>query len=313
MWRSYKQELYQGYVKDKNPRIARENPPSSYTHPLEEWQLFVDNCNTPEFKESSERNTKNREKQTMPSCSGRRLASVVRHNIASERGVPDSEVGRSEAYIVLHTRQDKSLQCSELVDALKTYMTVHPESRATAVDDALMQTTHADKRGFRGMGTGISKTQIRMGEPMRKKAARLLEKNTELENTINNMHVQFQQQMDELRSLIMRQAGASTSNNASPHAHASCHGVEVDTSSIGRECYLRAGWPMRNVAKGIVQDVNPLSELGGIQLGEDNCKVYVIAVMEPNILLPCPHDEYTMTLGQLGQGSVIWPKVALPF
>ncbi|KAL5717284.1 hypothetical protein ACHQM5_010318 [Ranunculus cassubicifolius] len=147
---------------------------------------------------------------------------------------------------------------------------------------------------------------------MRKKNARLREKNNELENTIHNMHTQFQQEMDELRSLIMRQGAASTSNVTSPHAHASSHTAEVDTM-IGKECNLRAGWPMRNVAKGIVQDVNPQNDLGGIHLGEDNCKVYVIAVMEPNILLPCPHDEYTMTLGQLGQGSVIWPKEALQF
>ncbi|KAL5717285.1 hypothetical protein ACHQM5_010319 [Ranunculus cassubicifolius] len=50
MWRSYKQELYRDHVKDKNPRIVRENPPSTYTQPLEEWKIFVDNCNTQEFK-----------------------------------------------------------------------------------------------------------------------------------------------------------------------------------------------------------------------------------------------------------------------
>ncbi|KAL5713890.1 hypothetical protein ACHQM5_015925 [Ranunculus cassubicifolius] len=238
MWRNYKHELYVEHVKGKNPIIARGNPPPDSTIPLEDWQSFVDICNTQEFKESSERNTKNREKQTMPSCSGRRLASVVRHNIASARGVPDSEVGRSEAYIVLHTRKDKSLQSPEFVDELNTYMTVNHESRATAVDDALMQTCGADSRGrFLGVGTGVCKTQVRLAEPMRKKNAILQEKNNELERTITNMG--------------------------------------VDTSSIGKECNLRAGWPMRTVAKGILQDVDPRSEFCGIRLGEDNCKVCV--------------------------------------
>ncbi|KAL5729748.1 hypothetical protein ACHQM5_002651 [Ranunculus cassubicifolius] len=105
----------------------------------------------------------------------------------------------------------------------------------------------------------------------------------------------------------MTQGAVSMSNVASP---TSSQAAEVDTSSIGKECNLRAGWPMRNVAKGIVQVVDPQFEFCGIPLGEDNCKIYVIAVMEPNILLPCPHDD-TMTLGQLGQGSIIWPKEAL--
>ncbi|KAL5713947.1 hypothetical protein ACHQM5_015975 [Ranunculus cassubicifolius] len=212
----------------------------------------------------------------MPSCSGRRLASVVRHNIASARGVPDSEVGRLEAYIVLHTRKDKSLQSPECVDELNTYMTVNHESRATAVDDALMQTCGADSRGrFLGVGTGVCKTQVRLAEPMRKKNAILQEKNNELERTITNMGVQFQQQVDELRSLIMSQGRTFAPDVASPHSNTSGHAAEVDTSSIGKECNLRAGWPMRTVAKGILQDVDPRSEFCGIRLGEDNCKVCV--------------------------------------
>ncbi|KAL5731424.1 hypothetical protein ACHQM5_004152 [Ranunculus cassubicifolius] len=123
-----------------------------------------------QLRQSSERNTKNREKQTLPSCSGRKLASVVRHEIATAKGVPDSEVGRSETYIVLHTRMDKSLQCPELVDDLNTYMTVHPESRATAVDDALMQTRGACSGGrFLGVGTGICKSQVRWSQMRRRR------------------------------------------------------------------------------------------------------------------------------------------------
>lgn len=84
-----------------------------------------------------------------------------------------------------------------------------------------------------------------------------------------------------------------------------------DTAYIGKECNLRAGWPIRTVAVGIVQGVDPRMELNGLRIGDDNFKVYVTIVYEQDIELPHPHNDYCTTLGHLGQGSIIWPKEAL--
>ncbi|KAF5183546.1 hypothetical protein FRX31_026867 [Thalictrum thalictroides] len=66
-------------------------------------------------------------------------------------------------------------------------------------------------------------------------------------------------------------------------------------------------------ARGIVQDVDPLTENGNRKLEEGNFKVYVNVVHDTNVQLPCPHDEYFTTLGHIGQGSVIWPRELLVF
>ncbi|KAF5190879.1 hypothetical protein FRX31_019533, partial [Thalictrum thalictroides] len=82
--------------------------------------------------------------------------------------------------------------------------------------------------------------------------------------------------------------------------------VEMGNECIGKEYYLLGGWPLRHVAKGVLLDVNPDSELGDRKLGEGNTKVYVSVVNESSAELPYPHDRWIATLGQLGQGYVIW-------
>ncbi|KAF5204459.1 hypothetical protein FRX31_005954, partial [Thalictrum thalictroides] len=89
----------------------------------------------------------------------------------------------------------------------------------------------------------------------------------------------------------------------------------VDNANIGKECDMRGGcrWPLQVAARGIVQDVDPLTDFGNRKLEEGNFKVYVNVVHDPNVQLPCPHDEYFTTLGHIGQGSVIWPRELLVF
>ncbi|KAF5206844.1 hypothetical protein FRX31_003569 [Thalictrum thalictroides] len=89
----------------------------------------------------------------------------------------------------------------------------------------------------------------------------------------------------------------------------------VDNANIGKECDMRGGcrWPLQVVARGIVQDVDPLTDFGNRKLEEGNFKVYVNVVHDSNVQLPCPHDEYFTTLGHIGQGSVIWPRELLVF
>ncbi|KAF5195013.1 hypothetical protein FRX31_015399 [Thalictrum thalictroides] len=64
----------------------------------------------------------------------------------------------------------------------------------------------------------------------------------------------------------------------------------VDNANIGKECDMRGGcrWPLQVVARGIVQDVDPLTDFGNRKLEEGNFKVYVNVVHDPNVQLPCP-------------------------
>ncbi|KAF9619742.1 hypothetical protein IFM89_009084 [Coptis chinensis] len=87
--------------------------------------------------------------------------------------------------------------------------------------------------------------------------------------------------------------------------------TKVVNEYIGKECDLRGGWPLRVVARGIVQDINPNTEFGNRRLEEGNFKVHVNVVYDGGAVLPLPHDDWRSKLGEVAQGSVIWPKELL--
>ncbi|KAF9612928.1 hypothetical protein IFM89_004344 [Coptis chinensis] len=91
----------------------------------------------------------------------------------------------------------------------------------------------------------------------------------------------------------------------------SSHASPVVNEYIGKECDLRGGWPLRVVARGIVQDIDPNIEFGNRRLEEGNFKVHVNVVYDGGAILPLPHDDWRSKLGEVAQGSVIWPKELL--
>ncbi|KAF5205405.1 hypothetical protein FRX31_005008 [Thalictrum thalictroides] len=84
----------------------------------------------------------------------------------------------------------------------------------------------------------------------------------------------------------------------------------VDNANIGKECDMRGGcrWPLQVVARGIIHDVDPLTDFGNRKLEEGNFKVYVNVVYDLNVQLPCPHDEYFTTDGSLESTVVFFGK-----
>ncbi|KAF5181670.1 hypothetical protein FRX31_028743, partial [Thalictrum thalictroides] len=55
----------------------------------------------------------------------------------------------------------------------------------------------------------------------------------------------------------------------------------VDNANIGKECDMRGGcrWPLQVVARGIVQDVNPLTDFGNRKLEEGISKFMLTSSM----------------------------------
>ncbi|KAF9611913.1 hypothetical protein IFM89_036696 [Coptis chinensis] len=73
---------------------------------------------------------------------------------------------------------------------------------------------------------------------------------------------------------------------------------KVVNEYIGKECDLRGGWPLRVVARGIVQDIDPNTEFGNRRLEEGNFKVHVNVVYDGGAVLPLPHDDWRSKLGE---------------
>ncbi|KAF9596306.1 hypothetical protein IFM89_008832 [Coptis chinensis] len=91
----------------------------------------------------------------------------------------------------------------------------------------------------------------------------------------------------------------------------SSHASLVVNEYIGKECDLRGGWPLRVMARGIVQDIDPNTEFGNRRLEEGNFKIHVNVIYDGGVVLPLPHDDWRSKLGEVAQGSVIWPKELL--
>ncbi|KAF9603811.1 hypothetical protein IFM89_037945 [Coptis chinensis] len=63
---------------------------------------------------------------------------------------------------------------------------------------------------------------------------------------------------------------------------------------IDKECDLRGGWPLRVVARGIVQDVDPNTEFGNRRLEEGNFNIHVNVVYEGGVVLPLPQHDWKL-------------------
>ncbi|KAF9605193.1 hypothetical protein IFM89_014306, partial [Coptis chinensis] len=301
-WKEYKHELYNKYVKDHPPSILKENPQDGI--PLQDWRRFVDNCNLEKFKASSVRNSANRKNQKNSSCLGRKSTAVAREEMAMAKGVPESSIGRVESYKFIYKRKSGEPQDPELVEKLDNYTTLQPESLETSVDNALTQVLGPDSRGhFRGLGEGVCKTMLKKMKPMMQQNIALIEKNTSLEKKVDVLQASI------LENTAVLKAFMSQGRTSMPDVLV----MHFVNEFIGKECDLRGGWPLRVVARGIVQDVDPTIEFGDRRLEEGNFKVYVNVIYDGTVALPLSHDVWKSKLGEIAQGSVIWPKEVLMF
>ncbi|KAF9619497.1 hypothetical protein IFM89_007245 [Coptis chinensis] len=305
-WKEYKYELFKKYVKDQPPSFVRELPKQGI--PLQDWRQFVDNCNSEKFKASSLRNTENRKQQKNSSCLGRKSATVAKVEMAKEKGVPVSSITRLDQYMHNHKRKNGEHQDPELVEKLNDYTALHPESRETSVNDALTKVLGTDSRGrFRGLGEGVCKTSVKKMKVVAQQNLALKEVNTNLEKRVDVLQNAMLENIALLRE-FMSQGRMSMADVELPR---SSHASPVINEYIGKECDLRGGWPLRVVARGIVQDIDPNTEFGNRRLEEGNFKVHVNVVYDGGAVLPLPHDDWRSKLGEVAQGSVIWPKELL--
>ncbi|KAF9604120.1 hypothetical protein IFM89_002795 [Coptis chinensis] len=101
----------------------------------------------------------------------------------------------------------------------------------------------------------------------------LMEKNTSLEKKVDVLPASILENIAVLKAFMSqgRTSVLDVSSPCSSHARYT-PSTSVVNEFIGKECDLHGGWPLRVVARGIVQDVDPTIEFGD---REGNFKVYV--------------------------------------
>ncbi|KAF9619696.1 hypothetical protein IFM89_008373 [Coptis chinensis] len=267
----------------------------------------IDTIDT-DWTASSLRNIENYKKQKNSSCLGRKSAAVAKVEMAKEKGVSVSSITRLDQYMHNHKRKNGEHQDPELVEKLNNYTALHPESRETSVNDALTKVLGPDSRGcFQGLGEGVCKTSVKKMKVVAQQNLALKEMNTDLMERLDVLLNTVLENSALLRE-FMSQGRMPMADVESPR---SSHASPVVNEYIGKEYDLRGGWPLRVMAKGIVQDIDPNTEFGNRRLEEGNFKVHVNVVYDGGAVLPLPHDDWRSKLGEVAQGSVIWPKELL--
>ncbi|KAF9618073.1 hypothetical protein IFM89_000024 [Coptis chinensis] len=233
----------------------------------------------------------------MPSCLGRTSVAIAWTELALGKGIPESEITRTESYMLIHKPKEMTPRRQELMNSIKNHVAEHLESQNDLARDAVAK-----------------------GDSLMKKNDGLMMANSQLERRIEamevNMDARMMRQMEEVRAMFMSQRGTCTDNVTSPHSRASHQSPSAllgNAQYIGKDCELRGGWPLDIVARGVVQDVDPNTEYGERTLEEGNFKIFVQVVRDHNATLPCHHNGWVRTLGQVVQGGVIWPKELLVF
>ncbi|KAF5194040.1 hypothetical protein FRX31_016373 [Thalictrum thalictroides] len=184
-------------------------------------------------------------------------------------------------------------------------MSSNPESQNTC-NDAVTEVLGPDSRGrFRAGGAGVCKTQMKKMANIKKKQAYEGRKNEEWKTSIQGQLAEVTDAVKDLTSIVrdMRSVPQTGSHR----------GERALSSDVGKMVKVLGGWPTIECAWGIVKNVDPTHKYCERCLGDGNYLVYVTNVLVSEAVLPLPHDDHYTTLGELGQGHVIWPKASLVF
>ncbi|KAF6177157.1 hypothetical protein GIB67_025494 [Kingdonia uniflora] len=213
------------------------------------------------MKAQSKKNIENCNKVKAPCTTGRTSMTVVRHNLAVERNVPDEDIDRADVFIKAHTKADKTYQCPEIIEKLQENMNLYPYSNKIGHDDVLSKTLGKDKKGHM-MAIGIDITPSFVAN-----AIHIVEENEDLKATNN-----------ELKTMLL---------NMVHHKYNPLRLImhQRKQSDLNRECKLN-GCLEGIVAYGIVADVSPDTYCHNKQLR------YGLAISSR--LLQVPYPQITM-------------------
>ncbi|KAF9624419.1 hypothetical protein IFM89_011427 [Coptis chinensis] len=367
-WRNYKHTLYEDFVQDEDPSLVKEVAPRNI--PLEDWQQFVDYCNTDKFKNSI-KNHVAEHPGSQNDLAGDVVAKVVRrdsrgHFRGLERRIEVMEVNM-DARMLSQMEEVKAMFMSQRGTC--TDNVTSPHSRASHQSPSALgrSVELAASSAFGALIQQDQRTQQKQQNQMTESSL-LTPTLTVLTFSLSGF-ISSRKDRNEVveaeayhpietafsspqcrPNLRVRSTSLSSIMSGAAYGHFDrdeadftwevvkplkwtkppsltireldgsylCSGSLVmnnlgNAHYIGKDCELRGSWPLDIVARGVVQDVNPNTECGERTLEEGNFKKFVQVVCDHNATLPCPHNGWVRTFGQVVQGGVIWPKELLVF
>ncbi|XP_026423311.1 uncharacterized protein LOC113319261 [Papaver somniferum] len=209
-WKNWKSQLR--VEMDKHETVAEKkiNMPIRLITNREDWERFVDFCNTEEDRKRRAIGKKSREALQFLHSTGR--TGLFRKIYNMEKESPTGEVDRGVVFVETHvTKTLNNPESSSISDVrlrkIKELVDANPNGQKDIDNDAVALICGRDGHGHvRGMGGGLSRTTLRASAPITETLRKVLQENKSMQSEIHLLKTQHGTRM---------QDGVSTSSNQS--------------------------------------------------------------------------------------------------
>ncbi|KAI3894773.1 hypothetical protein MKW92_030760 [Papaver armeniacum] len=287
-WKNWKSHLRVEMDKHETVAEKKRNMPERLITNREDWERFVDFCNTEEDRKCRAIGKKSREALQFLHSTGR--TGIFRKKYDMEKESPTGEVNRAVLFVETHvTKTLNNPESSSISDVklrkIKELVDADPNGQKDIDNDAVTLICGRDRHGHvRGMGGGLSRTTMHASAPIIETLRKVRQENKSMQSEIHLLKTQHGTCM---------QDGVSTSSNQS--ALQGPGESDVPASS----CFMK-NFKGRTIALGRFNTVDPEME-----------HVYSIIVEE----IYDRDAELFDKDGKLGDivigGVINWPKACI--
>ncbi|MCL7050754.1 hypothetical protein MKW94_007431 [Papaver nudicaule] len=228
-WKKWKSQLRTEMDKYETISERKINMPERFISKREDWENFVDFCNTDEDRKRRARGKKANEAMEFVSACGRK--GIYRKIYDMEKESPTGEVNRSAIFLDTHISKtindpESSSPSDIKMRLIKELVEAYPDGQKDIENDAVALVCGRDSRGYvRGMGGGVSRTQVRLSATVVETLRKVQEENKRLQSDNQS---------------LLAQSGKHTQNHISTPSNQSVSNIQNRTSTPSYESASQA-------------------------------------------------------------------------
>ncbi|XP_022156286.1 uncharacterized protein LOC111023212 [Momordica charantia] len=199
-FKQYRSDLHQYYCEFEDPVEARANPPERLTNP-EDWNHLCDRWETPEWKEITKKNKKNRAKLPFNHRAGSKSFLQLQHELKIKEG---SDIGPVDLFGESHYNEKDGLVNDNAEDAYENMQNLIKAPTQEGCEPVTQPEACRKVLGDRpdhvkGLGYGPQPTLCKRGSSSNVTSSTLYEK--ELEKKVEDMEVEMREMKTENQRL----------------------------------------------------------------------------------------------------------------
>ncbi|KAI3957983.1 hypothetical protein MKW98_020625, partial [Papaver atlanticum] len=226
-WKSWKHNLRLELDKYETVAERKINIPWRLITKREDWESFVDFCNTDEDRKRRAAGRKARENLEFLHSCGRK--GIFRKIYELEKGNSTGEVSRAAIFVDTHFSKNMNDPKMRLV---KELVEANPDGQKDIDNDAVALVYGRDSRGsVKGMGGGVSRTMIHASAPSLEILRKVQQENKSLRSDLHLLRTQLGVHTPNDTSTPSNQSAPRTQNRASTPPNQSAPHTQNRTSA----------------------------------------------------------------------------------